>query len=178
VGAEHARLEFLQGRYADDGDKNQARCAAEVTSQVAVRRRFAVEFDLELQLFVANTRAQFLVVIEAGTPAQQAAPAPVAVNLSDITWRATPLLAQRVILSGIKMKHHFGALIKRSLTNSVLSAERLLYTAWTAAPAGSEPATPTFVLRARLLQFDTENSVPGATGFLYAALSEAKASIS
>ena len=60
----------------------------------------------------------------------------------------------------------------------MLTAERLLYTAWTAAPAGSEPATPTFVIRARLIEFDTENSVPGATGFLYAALTQATASIS
>ena len=140
--------------------------------------RFSLTFDLDLRTVEATTRAQYVVVVEAGTPAQQAAPAPVAVNLSDIEWRVTPLLAQRVILSGIKMKHRFGAQIRRSLTGNVLSAERLLYTAWTAAPAGSEPATPTFVIRARLLQFDTENSVPGAIGFIYAALSEATASIS
>ncbi len=138
----------------------------------------SLSFDLGLRTVEATTRAQYVVVIETGTPAQQTTPAPVAVNLSDITWRATPLLAQRVILSGLKMKHQFGAVIKRSLTGDVLSAERLLYAAWTAAPAGSEPATPTFVIRARLIEFDTENSVPGATGFIHAALTNAKASIS
>ena len=143
--------------------------SATMTSKLSSARLRTVE---------ATTRAQYVVVIEAGTPAQQTTPAPVAVNLSDITWREIPILAQRVILSGIKMKHHFGALIKRSLTGDVLSAEKRLYNAWTAAPAGSEPAAPTFVLRARLIEFDTENSVPGATGFLYAALTQAKASIS
>ena len=138
----------------------------------------SLSFDIDLRTVEATTRAQYVVVIETGTPAQQTTPAPVAVNLSDITWRATPILAQRVILSGLKMKHHFGAVIKRSLTGDVLSAEKLVYTAWTAAPAGSEPATPTFVIRARLIEFDTENSVPGATGFIYAALTDAKASIS
>ena len=138
----------------------------------------SLSFDLDLRTVEATTRAQYVVVIEVGTPAQQTAPAPVAVNLSDIIWRATPILAQRVILSGLKMKHHFGALIRRSLTGDVLSAEKLLYTAWTAASAGSEPATPTFVLRVRLIEFDTENSVPNTTGFIYAALTQAKASIS
>ena len=46
--------------------------------------RFAVEFDLELQLFVANTRAQFLLVIEVGSAPGQATPAPVAENLADV----------------------------------------------------------------------------------------------
>jgi len=139
---------------------------------------FSLSFDLDLRTVEATTRVQYLVVVEVGTPAQQATPAPVGVNLSDIVWRDTPVLTQRVVLSGIKMRHHFGALIRRSLTGDVLSAERLLYTAWTAVPAGSEPATPTFVIRARLLQFDTENSVTGATGFIYVTLTEAKASIS
>jgi hypothetical protein len=137
---------------------------------------FSVVFDLELQLLLANTRAQYLVVIEAGTAPGQTTPAPVAENLADVVWRTEPLLSQRVIVSGLKLKHHFGANIKRSLDN-VISAERLLYTAWSAAPAGALPATPAFVLRARLIQFDTENSVRGAKGFVFLAMSAAKAQI-
>ena len=139
--------------------------------------RFAVEFDLELQLFVANTRAQFLVVIEAGTVAGQGTPSPVSENLADVVWQPAPLLSQRIILSGLKLKHHFGTIIKRSLDN-VISAERQLYIAWSACPANSVPQSPSFVLRARLIQFDTENSVRGAKGFVFAALTQAKAQIS
>ena len=139
--------------------------------------RFAVEFDLELQLFLANTRAQFLVVIEAGTAPGQSTPTPVSENLADVVWQPAPLLSQRIILSGLKLKHHFGAIIKRSLDN-VMSAERQLYIAWSACPANSVPQTPGFVLRARLIQFDTENSVRGAKGFVFAALTQAKAQIS
>ena len=139
--------------------------------------RFAVEFDLELQLFLANTRAQFLVVIEAGTAPGQSTPTPVSENLADVVWQPAPLLSQRIILSGLKLKHHFGAIIKRSLDN-VMSAERQLYIAWSACPANSVPQTPGFVLRARLIQFDTENSVRGAKGFVFAALTQANAQIS
>lgn len=139
--------------------------------------RFAVEFDLELQLFLANTRAQFLLVIESGTAPGQDTPAPVSENLADVVWRPAPLLSQRIILSGLKLKHHFGAIIKRSLDN-VITAERRLYTAWSACPADSVPLSPGFVLRARLVQFDTENSVRGGKGFVFAALTQAKARIS
>jgi len=139
--------------------------------------RFSVEFDLELQLFVANTRAQFIVVIEAGTAPGQGTPSPVSENLADVVWQPAPLLSQRIIVSGLKLKHHFGAIIKRSLDN-VISAERKLYIAWSACPANSVPQSPGFVLRARLIQFDTENSVRGAKGFVFAALTQAKAKIS
>ena len=73
--------------------------------------RFSVEFDLELQLFLANTRAQFLLVIEAGTAPGQDTQAPVSENLADVVWRPAPLLSQRIIVSGLKLKHHFGAII-------------------------------------------------------------------
>ncbi len=139
--------------------------------------RFSVEFDLELQLFLANTRAQFLVVIEAGTAPGQSTPSPVSENLADVTWQPAPLLSQRIIVSGLKLKHRFGAIIKRSLDN-VISAERRLYAAWSACPANSVPQAPGFVLRARLIQFDTENSVRGAKGFVFAALTQGKAQIS
>ena len=139
--------------------------------------RFSVEFDLDLQLFVAITRAQFLVVIEAGTAPGQGTPSPVSENLADVVWQPAPLLSQRIIVSGLKLKHHFGAIIKRSLDN-VISAERKLYIAWSACPANSVPQSPGFVLRARLIQFDTENSVRGAKGFVFAALTQAKAKIS
>jgi len=51
---------------------------------------------------------------------------------------AAPLLSQHIIISGLKLKHHFGAIIKRSLDN-VITAERRLYRAWSASPANSVP---------------------------------------
>jgi hypothetical protein len=136
--------------------------------------RFTVEFDLELQLINANTRTQHLIAIETGAAPGQTTPAPVGENLENIVWRPTPLLAQRIIVTGLKLKHHFGAAIKRSLDN-VLTAERLLYTSWQG--NADAPTGPGFVIRARLIQFDTENSVRGAKGYVFAAMTEAKAAI-
>jgi hypothetical protein len=134
----------------------------------------SVAFDLELQLLAANTRAQLLAVIEVGSAPGQTTPAPVAENLENIVWQPTPVLAQRIIVSGLKLKHHFGAAIKRSLDN-VLTAERLLYATWQAASVA--PASPNFVIRARVVQFDTENSVRGAKGYVLVSMSEAKAEV-
>jgi hypothetical protein len=141
---------------------------------ISAHGMIAVQFDLELQLLAATTSAQLLAVIEVGSAPGQSAPAPVAENLENIVWQPTPVLAQRIIVTGLKLKHHFGAAIKRSLDN-VLTAERLLYATWQAASVA--PASPSFVIRARLVQFDTENSVRGAKGYVFAAMTEAKAEV-
>jgi hypothetical protein len=64
--------------------------------------------------------------------------------------------------------------IKRSTTN-VVTADQLKYAAWTVADAA--PAGTSFVLRASLVRFDTEDNVPNARGFIYRKLEEAKAAI-
>lgn len=85
-----------------------------------------------------------------------------------------PLLSQRLIVSSLQLKHHFGANIRRDI-NGALLADRLLYNVWAGgAPA---PAGPNFVVRARLVQWDTENSVRGARGNIFCAMTNAKASI-
>jgi hypothetical protein len=57
-----------------------------------------------------------------------------------------------------------------------MSAERTIYTA--TLPSDAPPPEPDFLLRARLVQFDTENSVRGARGFVLYSLTEAKAGFS
>lgn len=138
--------------------------------------RIQIAFDLELQLMRANTRAQMVVVIEAGSAPKQTAPAPTGDNLENIVWAASPILAQRVVLSEVSVKHRFGAMVKRSLADA-LSAERLHYKTWTAAPVDSVPATTGIVFRARIIHFDTENNVSGAVGFIRYAFTGGKAEI-
>lgn len=133
-----------------------------------------VEFDIALQLAQANTRGQYLIVIEVGSAPGQITPAPTAENLLDVTWQATPLLAQRLIVSSLQLKHHFGASIRREINGTML-ADRLLYNVWEAGAAA--PASPNFVIRARLMQWDTENSVRGAKGNIFYAMTNAKAQI-
>ena len=92
----------------------------------------------------------------------------------DVTWQPTPLLAQRLIVSSLQLKHHFGGAIRRDLDGALL-ADRLLYNIWEG--GAPPPAGPNFVVRARLVQWDTENSVRGAKGNVFYALTGAKAEI-
>jgi len=135
---------------------------------------FTLNFKLALQLFKATTRAQYLLVIEAGTVPGQTSPAPTGPNLEDVVWMDTPLLSQRLIISGIKVIHSFGCAVRRDALGN-LAADQMAYNFWTGAAA--VPSDPNFVLRARLKDFDTENSVSGAKGLVYYALSGATATI-
>jgi len=135
---------------------------------------FSLEFTLALCLFNAITRAQYLLRIDVGAAPGQETPPPTGENLEDVTWVGTPLLTQRIIVSGLKITHRFGCAIRRTIAGLLL-ADRMAYGNWTA--AGQAPASPSFTLRARLLQFDAENSVRGAKGTVFYGLTEAKAEI-
>ena len=136
---------------------------------------FTLDFKLTLQLFKATTRTQYLLVIEAGSAPGQDSPAPVGQNLADVTWLDTPLLTQRIIVTPLKVTGAFGCAVRRDALGA-LAADQMSYNNWTGADA--IPVSANFTLRARLKEFDTENSVVGAKGLLYYALSNAKAEIS
>ena len=95
--------------------------------------------------------------------------------MEDVTWVSEPLLSQRIILSSLKMTHNFGCAIRRDI-NGALHSDRMAYGNWTAASV--VPTSASFALRARLVEFDTENSVKGAKGTVFFALTGAKADIS
>lgn len=134
-----------------------------------------VDFQLAVALINATTKAQLLLVIEVGSAPGQVAPAPVSENLLDVQWVATPLLSQRIILSDLRgIPHKFGAQIIRDAAGA-LSAQRMIYGQW---EGGAQvPPSANFAIRARLVNFDTENSVAGATGFVFFAMKEAHAEI-
>ena len=136
---------------------------------------FTVDFKLALRLFNATSRAQYLLRIDVGSAPGQSSPSPVGENLENVTWVNDPLLSQRIILSGLKITHNFGCAIRRDI-NGDLHADRMAYGNWTAASV--VPPSASFALRARLIEFDTENSVKGAKGTVFFALKEAKAGIS
>lgn len=140
-------------------------------------QRLEVTFEIDLQLVAANTRGQIVVNIAAGTVVSQATPSPTSTNVEKIQWADKPILSQVCYLSDLQMPHTFGALIKRAVDNT-LSAEALAYTAWTAAPAESLPSSPGLMLRGYLSNFDTENAVTGAVGFVHFAFTNGKFGIS
>lgn len=135
---------------------------------------FSLDFKLALKLFNATTRAQYLLRIDVGSAPGQSEPAPTGENLEDVTWVEQPLLSQRIILSGLKITHRFGCAIRRDI-NGTLHSDQMAYGNWTAGAV--VPPSASFTLRARLVEFDTENSVRGAKGTVFYALSEAKAEI-
>lgn len=125
-----------------------------------LNRTLDVQFGLALQLLNATSNAQWMLVIEHGAAPSQSEPATTALNLENIEWETDPLLSQRLILTGNRQTHSFGARIKRSLVDltDTITADTLLYGVWEGADALA-PAGANFALRARLIQFDTENAL-------------------
>ena len=133
-----------------------------------------LSFALLLQILNATSRAQYHAVIEWGTAPSQAAPATTAENLQDIVWNATPLLRQRIILSGVAVTHQLGIQLIRANDGS-LAAKKTVY--GFSSDADSVPSSADVALRVRLLDFDTENSAVDAKGNVYLKLTQAQATI-
>lgn len=142
--------------------------------QLAVGRTLGVEFAVQLQLAAAARnadlfcQAQWVFLLELGTAPADTTPDPVGLNLANITWSATPIFEQRIILDPLFRSHAFGLRIKRLAGG--LSLDQQVYGIWSGNTAAA-PASANFVLRARLAKFDTENNQPLARGFVFLGLS-------
>lgn len=120
-------------------------------------------FGLELGLFKADCRAQYVLVIEHGVFTDTTTPDPTGLNLAMITWNATPLLTQRLILTATPVTRTFGARVKRSSVGT-LTTQKIVF--GSEAAGDSVPASANFPLRARLIRFDTEDSASYLRGFI------------
>jgi hypothetical protein len=124
-------------------------------------------FKLATQLIRADTEAQWVVAIEKGTITEETNAPPTDTfdtNLLSIDWDiAHPLMSQRLILTPALETHGFGCTIANS--GGTLTANGLVYRRVLNANSAA-PATANFALRARLFNFDTKNSVPGARGWV------------
>ena len=125
-----------------------------------VNRTLDVQFGLALQLAAATSNAQWMLVVEKGTAPSETTPATPATNLQNIVWDATPILSQRLILTGLRQTHSFGARIKRTVVSmaDTFTLDTLLYGVWEGNNSAA-PSSANFALRARLIQFDTENAL-------------------
>ena len=117
-------------------------------------KEFKLEFDVSLQSIGAEVDSQYALLIEFGEALQDTSPA-TAENISTVTWLDAIGADVRLIATKNLTKHSFGISAKRSLAN-VMSANKLLYGAWSAAAA--EPASANFMVRARLARFDIEEN--------------------
>jgi hypothetical protein len=117
---------------------------------LTAKRSLSLSVKPSLQL-LGNTRAQYMLEVAFGT-LQSSQGSNYGPNLANLQW-ATPIISQRLILSSTIVEHSFGLSVS-SDASSVLSATSTLY-------GRSQNATPpsnsAFAIRARLLNFDTED---------------------
>jgi hypothetical protein len=142
---------------------------------LAVGKTLDVQFAVDLALFNASCRAQWVLVIEHGIAQDQTTPDNTDPdNLSTVEWNPEPILSQRIILSPVVVSHSFGCRIKR--TASGIDCDKAKYGNWS--EGDSAPADANFVLRARLIEFDTENNQAAARGWVYYQLGPSESSTS
>ncbi len=106
---------------------------------------------------------QWTLVIEAGTVTADTTPGTPGTNLKKAFDSPVVLLSQPIYLSEIPSQHRFGVVIDVDGEGG-LSADQILYNAQSAAL--DDPAGLPLALRARLIQFDTENDPSDARGIL------------
>jgi hypothetical protein len=124
----------------------------------------ACNFDVILQLLAANTAGQYVLVIEVGSMPSQSTPATTGLNLQDVVWNATPILSQRIVLSEVAITHSFGCTFIRSSDGTTITANKTAYGVTTAASV--VPSSADFAIRARLIEWDVENSVVDPRGLV------------
>lgn len=127
-----------------------------------------IQFDLHLQSKGANATGQWFCVIDCGSVTSVSTPATQGQNISDITWNATPILAQPLLVTGDPVVHELGAEVLATST-TILSANSFAYGVWSPVTA-SAPATRNFILRGRLARFDVADNQGDARGWLGYAL--------
>jgi len=142
------------------------------SSQLRVGRTLTCTFGLTLQM-LAETDAQWRVVIDAANLSSAFSPADQGLNLTAADFNQVAMLDHRVLLTEALTPHIFGVQILRRLVdgNVQMSANRNLYGTYES--AGGPPATGDFILRARLMNFDiAENGgdVRGWVGYQLAGV--------
>lgn len=134
------------------------------------RSQFRMDFALELALLgEPNTDAQWVVVIEEGSYPEDSATTPTGANLGDPVWNtANPVLEQRLIIGEDMSTHTFGLKVTHTVEDnaSVYAAYAIYYGQSTGTRA---PTSSNVSYRARLVRFDTEDSVASPEGLVAVA---------
>lgn len=133
---------------------------------LAVGKTLTVRFGVGTQLIAANSKAQWVLVIELGTAPDEAVgdPDSSGVDLENVEWDTeNPILSERLILMPGRIVHSAGCIIQRN--EAALLCTRLMDFS-SEAVNELAPATANFALRARLINFDTENRETEATGWV------------
>jgi len=134
-------------------------------NQFRVGRTLEVKFGLILQM-LAKTDAQWRVVIDAANLSEVTTPATQGMNISSADYNQDKLLDHRIMLTQTLAPHILGVRLTRSLSGEdiVITADKNLYGTYEStigAPAGAS-----FILRARLMNFDIANTADDVRGWV------------
>jgi hypothetical protein len=134
-------------------------------NQFRVGRTLEVKFGLVLQM-LAKTDAQWRVVIDAANLSEVTTPATQGMNISSADYNQDKLLDHRVMLTQTLAPHILGVRLTRSLSgeNIVITADKNLYGTYESTIG--TPAGASFILRARLINFDIANTADDARGWV------------
>ena len=131
---------------------------------LGVGKTLKVEFGVSTQLVKATSQAQWMLVIEKGEAPSETDGDP-ETNLLNVVWdTVNPILKQRLILTPTATLCYAGCNVYRSKLGAI-TCDRSLYGGLENANAAA-PVSANFALRARLIEFDTENSIPTARGWV------------
>jgi hypothetical protein len=140
--------------------------------------------DQKTYIYDINTQTGVLTLTQAATASGQktlAFTAPVGPNIERINW-LPPLLEQKVHLTDLKSMNELGIWIKNHGTREIVTPDlrveidpnrneagfegyRLVYAKRDPIPHECLPTSSNFVIRLRIGQFDTENSVSSPKGY-------------
>jgi hypothetical protein len=134
-------------------------------NQFRVGRTLEVKFGLILQM-LAKTDAQWRVVIDTANLSEVTTPATQGMNISSADYNQNKLLDHRVMLTQTLAPHILGVRLMRSLSgeNIVITADKNLYGTYESTIG--TPAGASFILRARLMNFDISNTADDARGWV------------
>ena len=134
-------------------------------NQFRVGRTLEVKFGLIAQM-LAKTDAQWRVVIDAANLSEVTSPATQGMNISSADYNQNKLMDHRIMLTQTLVPHILGVRLVRSLSGEdiVITADKNIYGTYEStigAPAGAS-----FILRARLMNFDIANTADDVRGWV------------
>ena len=134
-------------------------------NQFRVGRTLEVKFGLIAQM-LAKTDAQWHVVIDAANLSEVTSPATQGMNISSADYNQNKLLDHRIMLTQALVPHILGVRLVRSLSdeNIVITADKNIYGTYESTIG--TPAGASFILRARLMNFDIANTADDVRGWV------------
>lgn len=134
-------------------------------------QKLSIAFDVVVQSRDATALPQWWVMVDVGEVTTASTPVTQSENVTGITWKSTPLLAQPLLITGQPQRHSFGVEILSTATSGgvTMNANQIHYGVASSASAGA-PTGRNFILRGRLTNFDVADNLSDPRGWLGYAL--------